>query len=85
MDAIKEKVYDRIVEYLDIEGYPTEVNRYFKEANISSLVLYTIGPILNRVRKMGRNIRLTRVASVDGETGGSEEFVVLDYITVTEE
>ena len=35
----KEKVYYNIVEYLDIEGYPTEVNHSFKEANISDLVL----------------------------------------------
>ncbi|RPB27122.1 hypothetical protein L211DRAFT_780111, partial [Terfezia boudieri ATCC MYA-4762] len=58
----------RIIEFLDIEGYPTEANPFFKEANISDLVLYTI-----------------KLASADGETGGKEEFVVLDYITVTEE
>jgi hypothetical protein len=37
----KEKVYDRIVEYLHIEGYPTEVNTDFKEANTNNLVYAT--------------------------------------------
>ena len=47
MDAIKERVYSHIVEYLDFEGYSTEANPYFKEVKVSDLVLYTIGPILS--------------------------------------
>jgi len=85
MHALKEVVYTRIIEYLDIEGYPTEGTLDFKVANISDLVLYTIGPILQHVRKMGRNIRLTRekvIASVDDEAGGNEEFVVMDWIVI---
>lgn len=34
-DAIKEKVYDQIVECLSNEGYPTEASVDFKEANVS--------------------------------------------------
>jgi len=48
-DAVKEtteRVHRRIVEYLKIEGYPTEANTNFKETNISDLVLYIIGPVL---------------------------------------
>jgi len=40
-DAVKEtteRVYRRIVEYLKIEGYPTEANTNFKEININDLV-----------------------------------------------
>ncbi|KAF8439592.1 hypothetical protein BDZ91DRAFT_755703 [Kalaharituber pfeilii] len=89
MKAMKEKVYERVLEYLDMEGYPTEASVGFKEANISDLVLYMIGPILSDFkRRMGRNIRLERekeIISVDEETGGREEFVVMDRIEVTEE
>ncbi|KAI5838057.1 hypothetical protein DFP73DRAFT_617573 [Morchella snyderi] len=56
-DAVNEtktKVYDRIVEYLEAEGYPT------------------VG-----VEK--------DIISVDRETGGTEEFVVMDLISVTED
>ncbi|RPA89457.1 hypothetical protein L873DRAFT_1889414 [Choiromyces venosus 120613-1] len=59
-DAIKEtkeKVYARIVEYLQFEGYPTEASPDFKEANVNDLVLYVIGPILFDFKKeTGRNI-----------------------------
>ncbi|KAF8434035.1 hypothetical protein BGX38DRAFT_179554 [Terfezia claveryi] len=84
---IKEKVYDAIVQYLDIEGYP-ELNPDFNEANISDLVLYTIGPIISSVKRFtGRNILLRRekeIVSTDSETGGKEEFVVIDLISIME-
>ncbi|KAF8423831.1 hypothetical protein EV426DRAFT_711069 [Tirmania nivea] len=34
----KEEVYEQIVRYLDIEGYPTEASADFKEAKVSDLV-----------------------------------------------
>jgi len=85
-DGIKEVVYSRIIEYLNIEGLPGMSND-FKEANVSDLVLYTIGPILDAVCKMGRRIRLQRekeLVSVDCVTGGREEFVIIDKIDVGE-
>ncbi|KAF8418620.1 hypothetical protein EV426DRAFT_618912 [Tirmania nivea] len=89
MDAIKEKVYDRLVEYLDIEGYPTEASADFKEAKVSDLIYSTLAPILARFKhNTGRDIRLERekdIISVGGKTGGMEEFVVMDRISVTEE
>ncbi|RPB15816.1 hypothetical protein P167DRAFT_542534 [Morchella conica CCBAS932] len=92
LDAIlktKEKVYDGIVEHLEIEGYPTEANPDFKEANISDLVYITLHPILfDFKRKTGRTVRLLRekeIVSTDGETGGTEEFVMVDLVSVTEE
>jgi len=88
VEAVKAMVYGRIREYLNIEGFPTEVNPDFKEANVGDLVYATIGPVLDSVRGMGRNIRLTRekeITSVDNETGGVEEFVVVDQIAVAEQ
>ncbi|RPB26527.1 hypothetical protein L211DRAFT_820888, partial [Terfezia boudieri ATCC MYA-4762] len=38
----KEKVYDNVIDYLLIEGYPTEGDSDFKEANINHLVYTAI-------------------------------------------
>ncbi|RPB23699.1 hypothetical protein L211DRAFT_879953 [Terfezia boudieri ATCC MYA-4762] len=46
ISKIKKKVYDNLVRYLEIEGYPSEANPDFKEANITDLVLFAIYPIL---------------------------------------
>ncbi|RPB18438.1 hypothetical protein L211DRAFT_871808 [Terfezia boudieri ATCC MYA-4762] len=46
ISKIKKKVYDNLVGYLEIEGYPSEVDPDFKEANITDLVLFAIYPIL---------------------------------------
>lgn len=77
-------MYGDIVQYLDIEGYPTEGNSDFNEANVSDFVLYIIGPILSGFRrKTGWNVRLRRekeIISMDGE-----EFVVVDLVSVAEE
>ncbi|KAI5850365.1 hypothetical protein DFP73DRAFT_229896 [Morchella snyderi] len=88
-DEIKKRVYDNIVEHLEIEGYPTEADPDFNEANINDLVYIIVHPILSDfMRKTGRNIRLRRekeIISVDSETGGKEEFVVIDRISVGKE
>ena len=86
----KEKVYDQILQYLEIEGYPTEAETDFKEASINDLVFSTISPILRDfIRRTGRKgIQLRRVKQIvatDEEAGGFEEFVVVDLISVTEE
>jgi hypothetical protein len=85
----KEEVYRQIVQYLGIEGYPLEADTDFKKANVSDLVYATIHPILfNFTRKTQRNIRLQKekeIASVDSETGGAGEYVVVDSISVTKE
>ncbi|KAI5839536.1 hypothetical protein DFP73DRAFT_561246, partial [Morchella snyderi] len=85
----KERVYNNILDYLIMEGYPTEANQYFKETNVNDLVLYTIGPILTDfIRKAGRNsiqlLREKEIISTDSETGGYEEFVMMDLISVKE-
>ena len=38
-DAIKARVYNRIVEYIAFVGFPTEARTDYKEANVSDLVL----------------------------------------------
>lgn len=85
----KEMVYEQIVDHILIEGYPTEAETYFKEANVNDLVYAIIKPIIvNFVRKSGRKgiqlLREKEIVSVDGEVGGNEEFVVMDIISVTE-
>ncbi|KAF8418865.1 hypothetical protein EV426DRAFT_709065 [Tirmania nivea] len=58
----------------------------FTKGNVSDLVLYVIGPILSGFhRRAGRNVRLRRekeIISTDNETGGKEEFVVVDLVDV---
>ena len=92
-DAVKqtkERVYQRIVEYLETEGYPTHPDTNFKAANINDMVYAIISPVLfDFMRTTGRGgIRLSRekvIISVDSQTGGNEEFVVVDEISVTED
>jgi len=86
----KEKVYDQIVQCLAVEGYPSESDQYFKVASISDLVFASIVPVIYDFRlKTGRDsiqlLREKEVVAADGETGGLEEFVVVDFISVSEE
>ncbi|CCX32304.1 hypothetical protein FPQ18DRAFT_377202 [Pyronema domesticum] len=91
-DAIsktKDKVYE-ILGYLDIECYPSEADANFKVANVNDLVYATISPILiDFKRRVGRNsiqlLREKEIISTDGEPGGVEEFIVVDFISVMEE
>lgn len=86
----KQRIYDNVVDYVLIEGYPTEGDPDFKEGNINDLVYSIINPIVaSFIRMTGRtSIQLRRekeIISVDGETGGTEEFVMVDLVSVTEE
>ena len=88
----KEKVYGRIVEYLEIEPYPTMASDFFKEVNISDLVFAILSPIMSDFRRKsnrtGTVLMLCRekeIISVDSETGEMEEFIVMDIISVAEE
>ncbi|KAA8898470.1 hypothetical protein FN846DRAFT_910065 [Sphaerosporella brunnea] len=58
----RDKVYNQIVEYLVVEGYPTEANPDIKEANVSDLVLHILSPIIfDFMRKAGRHgVQLSR-------------------------
>ena len=87
-DKTKEEVYKGIIQYIKIEGYPTEAVPEFNESNVSDLVFVIISPILfDLICNTERNLRLQRekdIISVDGETGGKEEFVVIDRVSVSE-
>ncbi|KAF8416263.1 hypothetical protein EV426DRAFT_433046 [Tirmania nivea] len=80
VDAMKEKLHERLVEHIEGEGYPTEANLEFKESNVSVLVYTIVLPIVTDFRrKTGRNIRLTRekkIVSTDNTVVGEEEFVI---------
>ena len=92
----KETIYDNLVRHILVEGYPAEGNEDFGERNVNDLVYAMIIPILsdfircqvgNQVGRK-RDVQLRRekvIVSTDGETGGKEEFVVVDLISVTEE
>ena len=66
-----------------IEGYPAGSGANFNEANVNR-PHYGISSVK---RFTGRNILLRRekeIVSTDFETGGKEEFVVMDLISVME-
>ncbi|PUU82118.1 pyridoxal phosphate-dependent transferase [Tuber borchii] len=90
-DAIakaKKKVYEGLVAYMDVGGYPTEANPDFKEANINDIVTFTIYPILCLFKhETTRKLQLSRekeITSTDFHTSGMEEFVVMDWISLHE-
>ena len=74
VDAMREKIYERLVEHIESEGYPTEANKDYKEANVNDLVYGILSPMVTDLkRKTGRKLRLTRekeIISKDNETGG---------------
>ena len=59
-DAImktKDKIYERILDHLIAEGYPTESGPEFKEPNVNDLVLHIIVPIITDfIRMTGHKI-----------------------------
>ncbi|KAI5780243.1 hypothetical protein DFH27DRAFT_361544 [Peziza echinospora] len=89
VDAMKEKIYERLLEVIEGEGYPTEANAEFKVPNVNDLVFTIVLPMVTDVRrKTGRSLRLVRekeIVSTDNVTGGEEEFIVMDRIQVTEQ
>ena len=59
--STKEEFYKWIVQYVDMEGYPTKASAEFKEANISDLVFSIIASVLFDFKQnTGRVIRLER-------------------------
>lgn len=86
--SLKEKVYSNIVDYLGFEGYPSESTVGFCDTSVSDLVFATISPILSGVRvNARRDIRLRRneeIVSVDGNTGGTVEFVMVHVMGAVE-
>ena len=84
----REEIYDSLVGYLEIAGYPSEADPDFKEANINNLVLFTIYPIQRFFKhNTGRILRLRRekeILSIDSATSSYEEFIMMDCISLGE-
>jgi len=80
----KEKVFDNIVECIEVKGYPTESNKNFNETSVPDVVLFTILPILTAFRyEVRRNIYLQRdreIIAEDKKMGGFQEFVGIDIV-----
>ena len=90
MSDAKEKVYARLVEYVKCELYPSMAEPEFKEANVYDIVTLVLLSILSDFKHKSKRggIKLYRekeIVSVDEETGGMEEFVVMDVIGSTDE
>ncbi|KAI5799246.1 hypothetical protein DFH27DRAFT_525801 [Peziza echinospora] len=61
LESTKDKIYDRIVDHIEGEGYPTEADRNFKGVNINDLVYTMIIPIIANFRRQGHhNVHLLR-------------------------
>ncbi|KAF8426251.1 hypothetical protein EV426DRAFT_715610 [Tirmania nivea] len=70
--------------------FPTPADEDVKESNVNDLVYSIISTVLFDVRReTGRKpMKLRRekeIITVDSETGGTEEFIVMDYIPVEKE
>jgi len=81
----KEKVYQQILQYLRIETHHGIINT---GANINNFVYATISPIIddficNTTRATVDLHNGGRLVSENCETGGDEEFVVLDRMSAT--
>ena len=79
-----------MIEYIEIEGYPTEGIPDFKESSINHLIYTIISQITRNFRHItGRhNVHLRNEKEVlleHRETEGSEEFAVVDPIPEDEE
>ncbi|KAF8429509.1 hypothetical protein EV426DRAFT_123779 [Tirmania nivea] len=75
---IKDKVYSGVVRCLRVEGHET-----LTEPNANDLAMFIIIPTIDEfIEQTGRD-RGKKVVSVDGETGGYEEFVVIVYGFIT--
>ena len=84
----KDEVYKRIVQYLYVDVSLMDRLR-FMEANVNDLVLSIIIPIIYDFKcRTGRNVtpfREKQIIFQDSKTGGYEESVVVDMVSVTEE
>jgi hypothetical protein len=82
---IKEKVYERLVERIHVEGYPTPGLSDFKEPNVVALIDSIIVPVLHQYQKqyINREIELRKqkyILSDDKEFGGFEELVIIELV-----
>ncbi|KAJ3220931.1 hypothetical protein HK099_003890 [Clydaea vesicula] len=82
---IKEDVYKGLCMCIDIEDYPMGNIEPFKESNITDFAFITLAHIIKYYKDIENisSIKLRRenvITSKDGETGGKEEFIIIDCI-----
>jgi len=86
--CVKEKVFNNIVDLIEVSGYPTEANEYFEKANVDDLVLHIIFPIFTAFRRAtGRYLFLPREKEIfsmnsKARRGNFQEFVCVDIIGI---
>ena len=88
----KEAVYEMLLRHVAVEGYPGDTLGY-TESNVKDLVYGILCPVIydftrhhNRQEATRRLLYLRRekeIISLDKETGGRGEFVVLDLIGIS--
>ncbi|KAJ3208484.1 hypothetical protein HK099_008717 [Clydaea vesicula] len=87
---VKEKVYTRLVDTISVEDYPVPSLQETNEGSVKDLVGDILIPSLASHIKISNNnnIRLRRemkIISKDNESGGYEEYIVVDLINTTSE
>jgi len=84
IQQIKETFYNRIVEYVEREGYPTEASSDFDVTNIHHLVYAMVNPlILAFKRKTGKKLLFQlgkAITAVSSKSKGYRETVRADMI-----
>lgn len=86
---IKEDVYKKIVQCISIEDYPLSIEP-FKEENMTDLAFLILLSTIAEFKEIenAESIKLRRekkIVSIDKESGGNEEFVIVDAIDIGEE
>ena len=82
----KEKVIENIVACIKVESYPTDANKYFKEENLTDIVLLIVLHILRAFgfgTSPSHNLSLQRkrvIITRDFKMGGSQEYLGIDLI-----
>jgi len=89
VQALKEKVYEYMLKYLQVKKYPIQIR--LEEVNVNHLVLYILGPIIQVVNFQNtsrRSIKVQRVMEIVGlnsQTRGYKKFVVNDRISIIDQ
>ncbi|KAG0634349.1 hypothetical protein HOY80DRAFT_533856 [Tuber brumale] len=81
---LKRKIYQDLVNYRKVRGYPSEAKGDLEEA-INDMVVFTIFPIIAQFKdEANRELLLARekeITSIDASTHGLVEFAVMDCIS----
>ncbi|KAG0642390.1 hypothetical protein HOY80DRAFT_639808 [Tuber brumale] len=79
---LKTKIYQDLVTYMALRGYPIEATADSTQATINDIVFFTTYHIIARFNEETKqNLRLARekeITTTDSRTSGREEFVVMD-------